>query len=118
MGIKQRIDAKVSTHDKHGLYLYLVNEKRETVGWQRVELPTPTTQWGGRTIDVDTRLKVPDWAAPGRYGVFVSIGSPEEWDAEGKVSLRSLNLRYAPSTKFRKRIGQPARWKVGELVVN
>jgi beta-glucanase (GH16 family) len=117
VGITHRIAATVSTHDEHGLYQYLVNARGETVGWQRVELPTPTTQWAGRTLQVDARLHVPAWAEPGRYGVFVSIGTPEEWDAEGKVSLRSLNLRYAPGTKFQKRIGQPTRWKVAELEV-
>ncbi|MET0284651.1 MAG: hypothetical protein ABW352_09285, partial [Polyangiales bacterium] len=117
IGFKQRIDASVSTDDKHALYVYLVNAKRESVGWQRVELPTPTTKWGGRTVEVDTRLQLPEWVEPGSYGVYVAIGSPEEWDAEGKNSLRTLNLRYAPGAKHRKRIGQPTRWKVGELQI-
>ncbi len=117
LNIKQRISARINTSEKHGLYFYLVNAKRETVGWQRVELPTPTTHWRGKTVEVDTRVQLPPWVEPGKYGIYVAIGSPEEWDAEGKVSLRSLNLGYAPGATMKKRIGQPTRWKVGELQI-
>lgn len=117
VGFKQRIAASVSTHDEHALYVYLVNARRETLSVQRVELPTPSTKWAGRTVEAATRLKVPDWAEPGTYDVFVAVGTPETWDAEGKGGLRSLNLRYAEGVRSRKRIGQPTRWKVGELRV-
>jgi beta-glucanase (GH16 family) len=115
--IEHQVAATVSTRETHGLYQYLVNARGDTVGWGRVELPTPSTQWAGKTLKFKTRLNVPQWAEPGAYRVFIAIGKPEEWDAEGKVSLQSINLRYAPDAKHRERIGQPARWKVGELRV-
>jgi beta-glucanase (GH16 family) len=115
--LTHKLKGQVATKEAHGLYEYLVNERGQTVHWRRLTLPVPTTKWAGQTVTVSSSLAIPAFFQPGKYRVFVSLGSPESWDQEGKVSLRSINLEYAPEAKQRERIGQPTRYKVGELEI-
>lgn len=115
--VTHKFSSSVSTKQAHNVYQYLVDAKGQTVAVSHVSPKIPTTQWAGRNLTVTMPLEVPADLDAGTYKLYVAVGSPVEWDPEGKTFLKAITLQYAPAVKKRERIVAPVRYLVGSLVV-
>lgn len=115
--VTHKFSSSVSTKQAHNVYQYLVDAKGQTVFWSHVTPKIPTTQWAGRNVTVSMPLEVPADLDAGTYRVFVAVGSPVDWDPEGKTFLKAITLQYAAAVKKRERLVAPVRYLVGSLLV-
>lgn len=115
--VVHRFSSAVSTHRPHRLFQYLVDASGRTVSVTSTRPEIPTTQWAGRHLRIPMTLELPADVPAGRYQLFVSLGTALASDPAGEKVVQALTLRYARSAVHRERIGQPLRYKVGELEV-